>query len=563
MTRTAHGASANRRIQWAVVGGLYAATTSWLVHVALARGQDWSFDTVSYHAIYPLPILRSAASIGRTQLAAGAYFNPILDAPFALGVRHLNPRLLTALLVVAQSVVVAVIATVTARSADRYGFIPMKPLARNLCFAGIWLLAARLAIGGLASVQLGAGFGDLTSALPAALSIAVIVGWINFPRARSGNGASAVFGAAVLVGASAGLKLTNAAHAIALIVALMVVAGRCGWSRRSLLGRSAGGVVLGWLLVAGPWALRMAMRYGNPLFPLANGLFGSTWLRRPDETNLDLAATRFPVRTLGGLGMVALRVARGGTTVSELPLRDPRWLVCELCIVVALVVFVRSRRLRGAHRTGDAPGEPTSDTAALFVLAFWAASFVVWAVVFGNGRYGVLLEVLTPLMVISAVALAVGTGQGNRPAAPSRRGPTALLMLFLVITAVATAHTSFADWNHVAFARKWFDFDTTAVPDLRNAMLIAPTDLEPLNLGLVVLHPKAFSHLSAALLPTRLGQHEVERIHRFPGQRYVILGGIPATDELAAARLRVNASCWPLTARQGFAYRVCRLEIVQ
>ena len=117
--------------------------------------------------------------------------------------------------------------------------------------------------------------------------------------------------ASALVGGSVGLKPTNGAHAVALVVALAVAARACRWSVRSVLARCIGGLGLGWIVVAGPWAIRMMVRYGNPLFPFANGLFGSSWLRRPDGTDLDLSVTRFPVRQLDDLALVAFRVARG------------------------------------------------------------------------------------------------------------------------------------------------------------------------------------------------------------------------------------------------------------
>ena len=162
--------------------------------------------------------------------------------------------------------------------------------------------------------QFGSSFADVLTAE------IVVAGWLLLVAAVRAPGAMRVACAALLLGCASALKLTNALHAVSAGVMVLFIPG--SWRSRfryAALFVVAG--IAGFAVVAAPWSIRLEEHFGNPFFPLLNGIF-----RSPQFTTARIIDYRFIPPSLGAalwrpFAMVAPRshdsrgVGRAGSAV--------------------------------------------------------------------------------------------------------------------------------------------------------------------------------------------------------------------------------------------------------
>ena len=549
-----------------VLGGLaLAITTLVLIRSAVARGQDWSFDSHSYHTTYGYASLFERSRLGYP-MSLGAYFNPMLDAPLGWGVRHLTARTVTTGIVIVQGAAIATAAALpwhclTGRVIPawngRWQFGKTE-----LLWAATFGLSAFIAVGAFSRIQLGATWGDLTSALPAIMALHLLVGWVRVGSVRMLLVAGALFGVAF------GLKYTNGPNLVGGAIFVAVVAlhrpdedgamrGCIRALRRFLIGCLVGAAVC-----LGPWAIVETLRFGNPLFPFGGRRFNHELLTATGRY-VDLGATTFPIRSLGEFFGTPIRLLTRTTAITEFAVRDPRLLFAASACVIVLMVSVRKHLVDRRREVG--PSTPAAAPAVVLGVAFaayWVATYTAWAYLFGNGRYLELVEMLTPTMVSLAVVAATSRRRGLESAQSNRRLFTSAVVLACIVIA-ANPLTVSPDYGHVPFARRWYDFNTSALPTLRDAMVVVPYEFEPLDFAEFVLSPRSFVRLHVRLLPTRLGQREIERVSSFVGTIYSFQATDAGDANLADAGLHRTGLCYPVPLYQGNIYHLCELEKIR
>jgi hypothetical protein len=141
--------------------------------------------------------------------------------------------------------------------------------------------------------------------------------------------------------------------------------------------------------------------------------------------------------------------------VSELPLRDWRGAMAYVAIIAATAAC-GARLLRNEPRRPD-----DGETCGLgLVFIFVAMSYVAWAYLFGNYRYGVTLEMLTGVIIMGAVTW-VARGRLARIA-----GAGALL-------AIAAATTVYPDWGRGRYGERTIDVRVPSLPP--NSLVLIST----------------------------------------------------------------------------------------
>ncbi len=317
-------------------------------------GQDAGFDLRNYHwyAAWALLHGRFALDVAPGQLQS--FFNPLIELPYYLLLSTLGAKVGTVLMGALHGLGVGLVGV----------------LARQLQLGTIVTLAV-MASAAWAPVfldEVGSSKGDVL------VAVFVLAGLLALLRDRP-------ILAGLLTGAAVGLKLTIGPFAMALLVAALV--GRRPWKR------ILGGLVGGWAITGAWWALFLLVQTGNPVFPMANHVFGSPWAAPLHFGEMGY----FP----SGLGWLTLPLdmALGGEASWRLHWRDARWLA--LALTGAAWLWRRGQR----------------DDVGLLV-AWAGVAWILWELGSSLIRYLAPLEAMTGVLL--AVLLRDLLGERGRPA---------------------------------------------------------------------------------------------------------------------------------------------------
>jgi len=388
-------------------------------------GKDLNWDLLNYHYYGPFQLLAGRLQQDFFAASAQSYVNPLGYVPFyALVAAGTHSVLVSIAFAAAHSLCLALLYFVAWRL-----FAHLEPRAR----AGMAALAA--ALGG-ASAVFWATVG--TSFLDPLLAVPMLAGLLLLLERRHFALAGALFGAA------AALKYSNAIFAVAALPLAFV-------SRRSVLAYAAGGAAAVALL-AGPWLFLMWREFGNPLFPM-----GTVSVRfTPQDL---LAALSFPFR------MAALDRSLYVETFAP-DLRP--------AALIALALALPFTRKQGVLRDADAR-----------LLTFFLIGVALWLLTSGNGRYGMVLLLLTGVL---AARLAERALPG--------RAVRLVLALLLAVQLGMLAVASHARWYLAEpWSRHWFPY---AVPEraLREPALYLTLEMLPMAVVAPFVHPdSAFVNL--------------------------------------------------------------------
>ena len=396
---------------------------------------DRNWDLLNYHLYNPLALLTDRSG-DIAPPGAQRFFNPAADLPFFWLLRSLNehPLLVAALMGLPAG-------------AAAFLVLLLSRLVLREAGAGSPALFARLSTLGAATgagfrSQIGTTHNDLLTAVPLLAALLLALRAAVLSPLRPPPAATLVL-AGSLAGAAVGLKLTNAPFAAGLGGALAAALWAGGQPLARPLGLLLGGGALGFALAAGPWMLHLWQEWGNPFFPFFDTLFAAG--RPPAPIGRD---PRFlPQGALEWLFFPFTWALSDAPRSSEMEMRDPRVALAFLALVALAL---------GARRCLARP-------AVAFLAAFLLLSYLLWLLVFSIYRYAVLIEVLSSLLALLAVA------------AFSPRRRTALLAVLLVAGSVAA--TDPPAWGRAPHGPRYLD---AALPELpAGALLLLGRD-EPL-----------------------------------------------------------------------------------
>lgn len=346
-------------------------------------GKDTSWDFRNYHWYGPYALLNGRAGLDVAVAHLGSWYNPYLDVPFYLLATSAPAWLALAVM----------------GAVHGANIVPLYLLARHsLRVADAPLWAGALAImgqtGALTLTETGTTYYDNVVSLFALSALAILV--VKRETLRAGPLKQVALLSAVagfITGITMGLKLPAMPFCAGFAAALLALGG----SHRHLLVRlAAGGIggVAGVALFAAPWMWSVYQQTGNPLFPYFNDFWKSPLAL--EEHYRDL---RFVPTALWRMLLFPFLFSADWHITGDLGFQDIRVAVAYAAVIAAAGFWLFGRRNADSL---------TFDGAARPVLAFAAGSYAAWVSMFAIYRYIVTLEMLAPLVIVTAIGLMPG-----------------------------------------------------------------------------------------------------------------------------------------------------------
>ncbi len=408
---------------------VYAACTGLALLSSYLLGRDLMWDTLNYHLYAGWSALHDR--FGEDYFAAGSwsYLNPYAYVPFyLLAISGPSALAASSVLAVLDGAILWLtyeLAVLACPSAT-----PRVRMAVGVCAVALTFFNPVLL------QQLGSSFTDVTTALP------VLGGWLLLVRALQRPASSAaIICAGLLIGAGTALKLTNAVHAIAACALLGMLPRRLPLRLRACLQYGCG-LGAGFAAATLPWSYQLARTFGNPLFPLLNGVF-----RSPEMTTAPLLLYRFIPADLPEA------LWRPFAMLDPVPLvhvedcaPELRYAVLMVLLIVLAGGWLRRRLRPSAAAYGAAQAEPDLRILTALGVAL-ALDWVLWLRSSGNSRYFLpASSVASVVLVLLIVRLFA-----RRP----RLRNYALMAIISLQAVQVYMGTGFA-WQHVPWGGPWF-----------------------------------------------------------------------------------------------------------
>ena len=470
------------------------------------HGADLNWDLQNYHIYSAFALLNGR--LPSEFMAAGmvSYLNPLPMLPFYVMLAANWPSL-------AVGVVLALVHSVNylllwAICRRLFG---TRPLALPLSLVALMLGAASP----IFIAEIGTSYADITTCIPVLGGVLLLLGAPTRGR---------LLAAGALLGAAAGLKLTNVLFAVAAVV--FIFAPGISWRQRAAnLGWLVLGGFVGGMLTGGYWAWVLYSEYHNPVFPFANAFFNSQ-----DFPAVSLTHRRFMATSLGeALAFPFYLVIPRVWVYTEVSAPDLRFALCFMAL--AALVLVRIWR-KIAHRTLTQP--PDHSMWPRF-LSYIVLSWTLWLLQFANGRYFLPLTLLIgpALVIIPAIIF-------SAPRALLAASICALLQfgnMHLVGLEVFGKGEEEGRWS-----RHWVNFDNFPQKLVGQPYLYLGLDVQSHAYLAAYVHPQSRFLNVNGMVPVDLAAPGGERIRqqlaRFQGTTRTLLsvGSVPAAEVLASPR---------------------------
>jgi hypothetical protein len=374
--------------------------------VAIAAGKEAGWDFQNYHWYDPYALLHGRLGFDIAVAHHATYYNPFLDVPLFWLATHFPAWVGGAWLGVEAGVAAALLGGIG------YRLLPFEDKRTRLGVAVLLALAGMT--GGGAAGEIGKTSDDIAAGLGAIASVFVLIA--GFPRVmRAGpRDLTLTIGlAGFLAGASPGLKLTALPYVVGLTLGVLSLPGSI--PRRLMRATAFGiGVLLGIAVFGGPWFWAMWRFSGNPVFPYFNDIFDSP-LVPPGSYRDETFVPKDNVTRL----FFPLIFSANSLSVAEWEFRDVHiliaYIVAPIAAIAALFKSPKGRIL-------------VDPVMARLLLVSAAGSYLVWLYLFGIYRYLIPLEMLSPLIIVAAVAIF-----------PLRAGSRLVIMIMLLGGAQALA----------------------------------------------------------------------------------------------------------------------------
>jgi hypothetical protein len=361
---------------------VYIACTLVALTANYFLGKDLAWDTLNYHLYAGFSAVNDR--FAQDYFAAGppSYFNPYAFVPFYVMVSAgLSPLEISSALAVVQSVIFLLIfelAVCVCPSGDRRMLMGYGVCAVAIAFLNPILVQ-----------EIGSTFADVTTAE------IVLAGWLLLAQSVHTPQTSRIVCAGLLLGAATALKLTNSVHAVSAFALFIMLPGTL-WGRiRYVLGYATA-LGLGFAVASAPWSFRLDKMFGNPLFPLMNGVF-----RSPEFTTEPLRHFRFiPASFLEALWRPFAIVDPVPMVQEEMTAPDLRY---ALLVVLVAALFVRWMWKRLAHYPSISSSRAHLDDSTRVLAALGiglAVDWGLWLSASGNGRYFVPMACVAAVVIV-------------------------------------------------------------------------------------------------------------------------------------------------------------------
>ncbi len=349
---------------------------------AVIYGKEAGWDFQNYHWYDPYALLSGRLGFDIAVAHHATYYNPFLDVPLFWVATHFPAWTGGALLGAEAGVAAALIGAIA------YRLLPFENPRQRMPVAVLLALVAMT--GGGAAGEIGKTSDDIAAGLGAIAGLYVLVACFDRVLRAKGGDLLFIALAGFLAGASPGLKLTALPYVFGLTLAVLALPGGF-WQRIVRTGAFGIGIVIGVLVFGGAWFWTMWHYSGNPVFPYFNDLFKSPLV--PPGSYRD--ETFLPKDWFTRLFFPFI-FSQDSKTVAEWVFRDVHILIAYIVVPVAAIAACFRKPV------GRVLVDPLM---ARLMMVMAAGTYIVWIFLFGIYRYLIPLEMLSGLIIVSAVAI--------------------------------------------------------------------------------------------------------------------------------------------------------------
>jgi Glycosyltransferase family 87 len=467
----------NPAIPIVILGSLLAgALYSWLT------GEDINWDWRNYHEYGAFALLNGRFDIDVEPGGLQTFLNPLAYLPAYLLRHHVGAPFWGILLGAVHGLNLALI----------YWF------SRKLLgsAASGWTILASLiiaAFGPMTLSEVGTSFTDILTAMPVIAGVGLTLSESEEPASQQQGKRLVIAG--LLLGAAAGLKLTNITFLIGAGTSLLLVTRPL-----AAMARFGVGSILGMLATGGAWAWMLWQQFGSPVFPFYNTIF-----RSPEAPLAPIADLRFLPHGLLDAAAYPFYWLVGDHRSSEWAFRDPRFAL--ICVLLAVAVAAGLLWKTQIFRQRDKQ-----------FLLFFVLAYGIWLLSFAIHRYAIALELLAAPLIVLLLSRLIEALYPD----PIRLQPSRIADIAAIITASVVAIWSQpSDWSR----RPWSD---PYRPQLASSLLRPATYLmleKPLGYVVTLLSASSRVYqLSDILLPVAPGGLFDRRIRW--GLAHPLAGGV-------------------------------------
>ena len=429
---------------------------------AVLVGKDLNWDALNYHLYAGMTAWQPRFDTDFLGAGLPGYANPVSLVPFYLMV---DSKWGAAWIAIALAGLHALNLILTGLLAERL----LADCPGETRHFGAWAAMAFAALNPVFLQCLGSSFNDPLVSLP------VLAGWLVCCSVNPLSRWPTALLAGVLLGLGAGLKLSNAIFALALLPLIAAMGSGLTDRIARVVAYGVGGV-LGVVVAAGPWAWRLWNEFGNPVFPFLNDFFHS-----PDIFASHLKHLRFIPQSFAD---AMLRPFYMTLPVPNLHIEtsapDSRY---AILFFLPLILFL----VRGRKKSDSESAQVPPDVARPGRLRRWSTlsfclAWCFWLAASGNSRY--FLSMSCVASAILAVALLRMSDRTEISTRGLKLGTTAII----AVLAIQLGLSADLRWASLPWGSSWFEVEMPEALQ-REQYLYLSTDTQSASYLAAFLNP--------------------------------------------------------------------------
>lgn len=406
-------------------------------------GQDRNSDLFNYHLYNAFAFLNKKDYLEFGVAGLQGFFNPILDVPYYLLLKNIDPKFIAFLMGIINGMI----------------FIPIFYISRiylgNTSKNNIYIL---IALSGCLTPNflagLGNSMGDNITALLNLLSLLLVSQIWN--KSKKFILIFVAIGG-LIAGFSTGLKLTNAFFPLALAITLMLASPRLKNTNIRITMIYSIFVLFGILITAGFWHYELWKKFGNPFFPLLSNIFQNEYF----STNV------FNNKTTSTFGPGDLVEFLLWPFISSIDYhRAGRGLIHQIIwpVIYMLLIFIAYKKISNISIK-----KKEYDFKQNFIILFISFAYLLQILIFPIQRYGVSIEVLTPLIIYILLK------KINAHLAWQRWKKISIVSLLIILLG------GFGTWGHTSFTSPIIKVETPKFTNPKSTIILMPDPYIPLS----------------------------------------------------------------------------------